>query len=143
MRISDWSSDVCSSDLGELFETLEAEFGALARQKGLRLRRVACSAVVRSDAQLLRRIVQNLLSNALKYTDSGSILLGARRRGETLSIEIHDTGPRIAATYHQVIFEDFRSFSPAGTRASGLGLRLALVNPASDLLGHHDRNRVV
>src|SRR3546814_4403272 len=111
MRISDWSSDVCSSDLprvapvnvGELFETLEAEFGALARQKGLRLRRVACSAVVRSDAQLLRRIVQNLLSNALKYTDSGSILLGARRRGETLSIEIHDTGPGIAAEYHQAI----------------------------------------
>src|SRR3546814_9421918 len=69
-------------------------------------RSVACSAVVRSDAQLLRRIVQNLLSNALKYTDSGSILLGARRRGETLSIEIHDTGPGIAAEYHQAIFEE-------------------------------------
>src|SRR3546814_6951133 len=64
---------VAPVNVGELFETLEAEFGALARQKGLRLRRVACSAVVRSDAQLLRRIVQNLLSNALKYTDSGSI----------------------------------------------------------------------
>src|SRR3546814_968344 len=101
MRISDWSSDVCSSDL-------------------------ACSSVVRSDAQLLRRIVQNRLSNALKYTDSGSILLGARRRGETLSIEIHDTGPGIAAEYHQAIFEEFRRVSPAGTRASGLGLGLAI-----------------
>src|SRR3546814_5681990 len=76
-------------NLGELFETLEAEFGALARQKGLRLRRVGCSAVVRSDAQLLRRIVQNLLSNAIKYTDSGSILLGARRRGQTPRSEEH------------------------------------------------------
>src|SRR3546814_18317527 len=92
MRISDWSSDVCSSDL---------------------------------------------LSNALKYTDSGSILLGARRRGETLSIEIHDTGPGIAAEYHQAIFEELRRVSPAGTRASGLGLGLAIVKPPPDLLGHH------
>lgn len=123
-------------NLGELFETLEAEFGALARQKGLRLRRVGCSAVVRSDAQLLRRIVQNLLSNAIKYTDSGSILLGARRRGETLSIEIHDTGPGIAAEHHLTIFEEFRRATPSGTQTSGLGLGLAIVKRAADLLGH-------
>src|SRR3546814_15885775 len=107
---------VAPVNVGELFETLEAEFGALARQKGLRLRRVACSAVVRSDAQLLRRIVQNLLSNALKYTDSGSILLGARRRGETLSIEIHDTGPGTAAAYHHT--PDERTFGQECVRQS-------------------------
>src|SRR3546814_19369180 len=84
---------VAPVNVGELFETLEAEFGALARQKGLRLRRVACSAVVRSDAQLLRRIVQNLLSNALQYPDSGSILLGARRPGQTLPHQIHSPPP--------------------------------------------------
>ena len=122
--------------VGDLFETLEAEFGALARQKGLRLRRVDCSAVVRSDAQLLRRIVQNLLSNALKYTDSGAILLGARRRGDKLSIEIHDNGPGIAAENHQAIFEEFRRAAPAGTQTSGLGLGLAIVKRAADLLGH-------
>src|SRR3546814_12418942 len=105
-------------NLGELFETLEAEFGALARQKGLRLRRVGCSAVVRSDAQLLRRIVQNLLSNAIKYTDSGSILLGARRRGETPCIEIHDTGPRTAAEPHLTIFEEFPRAPPRRPQTS-------------------------
>jgi two-component system, sensor histidine kinase len=121
--------------VGELFETLEAEFGAIARQKGLRLRRVGCAAVVRSDAQLLRRIVQNLLSNALKYTDTGSILLGARRLGTTLSIEIHDTGPGIAAENHLTIFEEFRRVTPAGAQ-TGLGLGLAIVKRAADLLGH-------
>jgi signal transduction histidine kinase/CheY-like chemotaxis protein len=120
----------------ELFETLESEFGALARQKGLRLRRVPCSAVVRSDAQLLRRIVQNLLSNALKYTDSGSILLGGRRRGDTLSIEIHDTGSGIAAENHQTIFEEFKRATAPGTQSTGLGLGLAIVKRAADLLGH-------
>ena len=122
--------------VGDLFETLEAEFGALARQKGLRLRCVDCSAYVRSDAQLLRRIVQNLLSNALKYTDSGSILLGARRHGETLSIEIHDSGPGIAAENHLAIFEEFRRANPPGTQTTGLGLGLAIVKRAADLLGH-------
>ncbi len=122
--------------VGELFETLDAEFGALARQKGLRLRRVDCSAVVRSDAQLLRRIVQNLLSNALKYTDEGTILLGARRRGDLLSIEIHDSGPGIAAENHQAIFEEFRRAVPAAAQTSGLGLGLAIVKRAADLLGH-------
>src|SRR3546814_20289194 len=108
-------------NLGELFETLEAEFGALARQKGLRLRRVGCSAVVRSDAQLLRRIVQNLLSNAIKYTDSGSILLGARRRGETLRIEIHDTGPGLAAAHHLTLFAEVRPATPRRPEARRVG----------------------
>jgi len=121
---------------GELFETLETEFGALARQKGLRLRRMPCSAVVRSDAQLLRRIVQNLLSNALKYTETGSILLGARRRGDSLCIEIHDTGPGISAEHHQTIFEEFKRVNAAGAQTSGLGLGLAIVKRAADLLGH-------
>jgi signal transduction histidine kinase/CheY-like chemotaxis protein len=127
---------IAAVNVGELFETLEAEFGALARQKGLHLRRVDCSAVVRSDAQLLRRIVQNLLSNALKYTEGGSILLGARRRGDTLSIEIHDTGPGIAVENHQVIFEEFRRATPPGAQTTGLGLGLAIVKRAADLLGH-------
>jgi len=123
-------------DIGELFETLEAEFGGLAKQRNLRLRRVNCSAVVRSDAQLLRRIVQNLLSNALKYTETGSILLGARRHGDNISIEIHDTGTGIAAENHQAIFEEFKRAAPARSQTAGLGLGLAIVKRAADLLGH-------
>jgi len=123
-------------NVGELFETLENEFGALASQQGLRLRWVRCSAFVHSDAQLLRRIVQNLLSNALKYTESGSILLGARRRGNSLSIEIHDTGPGIATENHQAIFEEFKRAAPAVPQTTGLGLGLAIVKRAADLLDH-------
>jgi signal transduction histidine kinase len=127
---------VAAVSVGDLFETLVSEFGGLARQRGLRLRRVDCSAVVLSDAQLLRRIVQNLLSNALKYTEKGSILLGARRCGANLSIEIHDSGAGIAAENHQVIFEEFKRAAPPGAQTAGLGLGLAIVKRAADLLGH-------
>lgn len=127
---------IAAVSVGELFDTLDAEFGALARQKGLDLRRIGCSAIVRSDAQLLRRIVQNLLSNALKYTVRGRILLGARRRGDLLSIEVHDTGAGIAADHHQTVFEEFRRVPPVGAPVSGLGLGLAIVKRAADLLGH-------
>src|SRR3546814_16539148 len=105
-------------NLGELFETLEAEFGALARQKGLRLRRVGCSAVVRSAAQLLRRLVQNLLSNAIKSTERGSILLGAPRRGETLSTEITHTCPGIPASHPPTTSTELRRAPPHVTNTS-------------------------
>lgn len=123
-------------NLGELFETLRTEFGAQARQKGLRLRTVGSSIMVRSDARLLRSMVQNLVSNAVKYTGSGSVLLGARRRGDLLTIEVHDTGPGIASENHEVIFEEFKRLMPASTQAGGLGLGLATVRRAAALLGY-------
>ncbi|MEI2384293.1 PAS-domain containing protein [Breoghania sp. JC706] len=123
--------------VGDLFRTLETEFGALARQARLKLTVVPSSAVVRSDPHLLRRIVQNFLSNALKYTASGRVLLGVRRRGEAVALEIHDTGPGIAREHHQTIFEEFRRASVTGeTRPGGLGLGLAIVKRAAGLVGH-------
>lgn len=119
----------------DIFRTLEIEFDAPARQKGIRLRTVHTSAIVRSDAQLLRRIIRNFLSNAIKYTDCGSVLLGARHRGKMLSIEVHDTGPGIAPEHTEIIFEEFRRAVPAASRARGLGLGLAIVRRAADLLG--------
>lgn len=137
MDAGGYRPQVCDIAVGELFRTLETEFGALARQANLRLRLVKSSAVVRSDPQLLRRIVQNFLSNALKYTQSGSILLGARRRGASLSLEIHDTGPGIAREHHQAVFEEFRRANGnTDKRPGGLGLGLAIVKRAADLLSH-------
>lgn len=123
--------------VGDLFRTLETEFGALARQGKLKLTVVPSSAIVRSDPHLLRRIVQNFLSNALKYTSSGAIVLGVRKRGDTVALEIHDTGPGIAREHHQMIFEEFRRASIGGeTRPGGLGLGLAIVKRAAGLLSH-------
>ncbi|AXS39741.1 PAS-domain containing protein [Breoghania sp. L-A4] len=123
-------------DLGALFRNLETEFGALARQHGIRLRIVKSSAVVCSDPQLLRRIVQNFLSNALKYTASGSILIGARHAGGRIRIEVHDTGAGIAPEDHKVIFEEFKRASATAQATSGLGLGLAIVERAARLLDH-------
>lgn len=119
----------------DIFRTLEIEFDAAARQKGIRLRTVHTSAAVRTDAQLLRRIIRNFLSNAIKYTEKGSVLLGARRMGNMLSIEVHDTGPGIAPEDTEMIFEEFRRAAPASSQARGLGLGLAIVRRAADLLG--------
>ncbi|MDJ0931722.1 MAG: HAMP domain-containing sensor histidine kinase [Breoghania sp.] len=114
MDVGGYEPQLSDISVHDLFRTLETEFGALARQAKLELTVVPSSAVVCSDPQLLRRIVQNFLSNALKYTSSGGILLGVRRRGDEVSLEIHDTGPGIARDHHQAIFEEFRRASIAG-----------------------------
>lgn len=127
--------------IGALFKNLETEFGALARQDGIDLRIVHSSAVVHSDPQLLRRIVQNFLSNALKYTATGTILIGARHRSarngqKRICIEVHDTGAGIAPEDHQAIFEEFKRASTTAQTTSGLGLGLAIVERAARLLDH-------
>ncbi|WP_099867526.1 hybrid sensor histidine kinase/response regulator [Pararhizobium haloflavum] len=122
--------------LADLFDTLKIEFDALAADRGIALRIVPTSAIVHTDAHLLRRIVQNFLSNAIKYTETGSILLGVRRRGPALSIEVHDTGPGIALADRQAIFQEFKRAAPAASRASGVGLGLAIAQRAADLLHH-------
>lgn len=123
-------------DTRQLFRSLEAEFDALARQNRIELRVVKSSLTVRSDAQLLHRILQNLLSNAIKYTEAGKVLLGARRRGNVVTIEVHDTGIGIAPEHAETIFEEFKRVAPASRSAPGLGLGLAIVRRAAHLLGH-------
>ena len=136
MDAGGYQPNMATVDLGEMLDALRTEFGPAARQKGLRLRFVGTSTLVRSDARLLRSIVQNLISNAVKYTDSGSVLVGVRRRGAMLSLEIIDTGLGIAPEHHQAIFEEFKRLNPATARASGLGLGLATAKRAADLLGY-------
>jgi Na+/proline symporter/CheY-like chemotaxis protein len=121
--------------LSELFEQLSGEFGVLARERGLVLKSMPTSVSVRTDPQLLRRILQNFLSNAVRYTDAGRILLGARRRGGEVLAGVWDTGPGIPASSRRLIFEEFRRLDP-DPGAPGLGLGLAIAERTARLLGH-------
>ncbi len=121
--------------LDPLLAALAREFGIVAAARGLRLERVATSAVVRSDEALLRRILQNFLSNAIRYTPRGRIVLGCRRRGDQVRIEVHDTGPGIPEARQREIFEEFRRLDGGGEER-GAGLGLAIVERIARLLGH-------
>ncbi|WP_029889977.1 hybrid sensor histidine kinase/response regulator [Polycyclovorans algicola] len=123
--------------LGPLLDSLAREIGVLAEAKGLRFRYHRTRAVVMSDEALLRRIVQNFLSNALRYTARGSLLLGVRQAGEQVRIEVWDTGPGIAESQQGMIFEEFRRLDSGGDlQARGAGLGLAIVDRIARLLGH-------
>jgi PAS domain S-box-containing protein len=120
--------------LAEVLEPLVAEFRALARDRGVRLSVVDSRAWVCSDPLLLRRVLQNFLSNALRYSERGRVLLGVRRQGAGLRLEVWDTGPGIAEEERSVIFEEFRRGSTAG--GQGLGLGLSIAQRVAALLDH-------
>ncbi len=122
--------------LEPLLETLGREFGMLAQDRGLALARVPTRATVRSDEALLRRILQNFLSNAIRYTPRGRVLLGVRRRGGLLRIEVHDQGPGIPDSLQAEIFEEFRRLNDGVANDRGAGLGLAIVERIGRLLGH-------
>lgn len=116
---------------------MEAEFGGQAEAKGLRLRAVPTDAVVHSDPALLERILRNLIANAIRYTETGGVLVGCRTRGDTLWIEVYDTGRGIAEPDRQRIFEEFVQLDrPDRDRSEGIGLGLAIVERLARLLGH-------
>jgi signal transduction histidine kinase len=119
--------------LGPLLEQLAAELAPEAEAKGLELRVRTTAAVVRSDPLLLRRILQNLLTNALRYTEQGRVLAGCRRRGRQLCIEVWDTGPGIPENKRAEIFREFTQLDQV-RRSEGLGLGLAIVDRLARLL---------
>ena len=122
--------------LNELFDTLGAEFKALAQEQGLQFRVRGSHLRIDSDSKLLRRVLQNFLTNAFRYA-KGPVLLGVRRRGETLSLEVWDRGPGIPQDKQQVIFEEFKRLDSHQTRAEkGLGLGLAIADGLCRVLGH-------
>lgn len=123
--------------IDDLLMVVANEFAGRADAAGLRLRCVPSSAVVRSDPLLLRRILGNLLDNAVRFTKHGHILLGARRRGEAIRIEVWDTGIGIPEDKHEAIFDEFFQIGNDGrTAQNGLGLGLSIVAKTCRLLGH-------
>ncbi len=128
---------VVSFRLQELFDNVRRDFSGRATNKGLRFRVVPSEAVVRSDPLLLERIVRNLAANAVNYTKQGGIVIGARRRGKQMRIEVWDSGPGIPAEEQQRIFEEFYQIAnPERDRSKGLGLGLAIVKRLAELLNH-------
>ena len=128
--------------LEPLMESLSREFRMLAEPHGVELRCVMSGAVVRTDIALLRRVLQNFLSNAVRYTSSGRILLGVRRMRAACRIEVWDTGCGIAADKTDEIFEEFRRLdSPQTGIERGAGLGLAIVRTIAKLLNCEVRVR--
>ncbi|WP_311944903.1 NahK/ErcS family hybrid sensor histidine kinase/response regulator [Halomonas piscis] len=125
--------------LADIFRPLRAEFDVMAADRGLDLTVVPTEQWVDSDAQMLRRIVQNFLSNALRYTREGRVLLGCRRAGERLRIEVWDTGPGIAEAKQAEIFQEFRRLDQSSRHREnekGLGLGLSIAERMSRVLDH-------
>ena len=120
--------------LAEVLDPLAAEFRVIALDRGVRFEMVATRAWAHSDPQLLRRVLQNFLSNALRYAEHGRVLLGVRRQGDRLRVEVWDSGPGIAPEERQLIFQEFRRGSAAG--GQGLGLGLSIAQRMADLLDH-------
>ncbi len=128
--------EIASFRIDELFRQLAVEFAPLAQQKGLKLCFVPTSLAVHSDRRLLRRLLQNLVSNAIKYTGSGGVLVGCRRRGKKLSLEVHDTGPGIPQAKQRIIFQEFQRLEQGAKIARGLGLGLSIVERIARVLEH-------
>lgn len=128
--------ELSNLSLNDVFEQMRLEFGPAAREKGLRLRIVATSAHVRTDRRLLRRILQNLVSNAVKYTPNGSILIGCRRRGNDVIVLVSDSGPGIPADQQSIVFKEFERLPQTAASVRGLGLGLSIVDRIGRVLDH-------
>jgi Na+/proline symporter/signal transduction histidine kinase len=122
--------------MADLMRSLEIEFAPSARAKGLDLTFVPCSLPVQSDRLLLRRLLQNFISNAIKYTPQGRVLVGCRRRGQSLQICVYDTGVGIPIVKRGEIFKEFHRLEQGARIARGLGLGLSIVERIARFLDH-------
>jgi signal transduction histidine kinase/CheY-like chemotaxis protein len=119
-----------------LFEPLRQEFAPLAAKRGLSLRILPSPHAVVSDPLMMRRILQNLLANALRYTQKGGVLMGCRLKGDRLCIQVHDTGPGIPEAQRQAIFVEFQRGEASDGDQAGFGLGLSIVRRFATELGH-------
>ncbi len=121
--------------VSDILSVLQAEFGVLAQQQQIDFKVVMSEAVILSDSKLLRRALQNFLTNAFRYNPKGRVLLGVRRRGERLLIEVWDNGPGIPTEKQADIFDEFTRMDQTGAE-HGLGLGLAIARGISRVLDH-------
>lgn len=123
--------------LSDIFHRLQAVFESEAERKELRLRVVETGLWVVSDPVLLERVLNNLVANAIKFTQSGGVVIGCRREGGRVRICVADTGPGIAADQLESVFVEFRQLdNPERDRRKGLGLGLAITQRLASALGH-------
>jgi signal transduction histidine kinase len=128
--------DIRPITVASLFEPLRQEFAPVAAKRGVALRILPSPYAVVSDPLMMRRILQNLLSNALRYTQKGGVLMGCRPRGDRLCIQVHDTGPGIPEAQQQAIFVEFQRGESSDGDQAGFGLGLSIVHRFATELGH-------
>lgn len=132
------SANVQTFAIDDLLHRLAVNYEAQANEKKLALKIVSSRAWVKSDPALLERILGNLVSNAIRYTERGRVLVGCRRRNGTLVLQVWDTGIGIDASQRDNIFEEFFQVSnPERDRSKGLGLGLSIAKRSAALLGHN------
>lgn len=122
--------------IDQLLRQIEVEFAPIASSKGLELVFVPSQRVIRSDRRMLRRLLQNLVSNAIKYTPKGRVLVGCRLCGDQLRIDVFDTGVGIPESQHKTIFAEFHRLDQGARIARGLGLGLSIVERIARVLQH-------
>jgi signal transduction histidine kinase len=130
------AAEVRAVSLSALLDQLRDEFAPAAQLKGLRLTVRPSGLRVLTDPTYIRRILQNLIANAVRYTERGRVLVGARRAGRTVRIGVWDTGPGIPESEHEAIFKEFHRLGTRASASEGLGLGLAIVDRACAVLGH-------
>ena len=129
--------DICHFDIAELLKTLSEEFSPSANEKKLKLKVYSRKLVVKTDRLLLERILRNLISNAIRFTESGGILLSARIREDKISLQVWDTGIGIPQESKDDVFVEFHQLhNTHRDRMQGLGLGLAIVKRLCELLDH-------
>ena len=128
--------EISAFRLDELMRQLQREFEPSAKEKGLELVFMPTTLAIRSDRRLMRRLLQNLVSNAIKYTPSGKVLVGVRRRGQHVALEVLDTGLGIPASKQKTVFREFQRLDQGARVARGLGLGLSIVQRIAATLDH-------
>ena len=129
-------TEMTSFPINDILNPLRTELEPLAQSRGLDLKILSSNVIVSSDRQLMSRLVRNLASNAIKYTPSGRVLIGCRRSGGDVRIEVLDTGPGIPADKQEVIFQEFTRLEKSSGNVHGLGLGLSIVRRIAKVLGH-------